>query len=156
MKNWIEEEFIYWKMVNLCSCGWESSVIQSFWYCVFENFCFCFCFVFFFSFFNLKIPTFWIWQQTQLFGIPSLEGVDTLQLQLPKLETILSAQVHSVIQQIRSQRSTYQHLQIVREGEPRETKFFSYFVDDRSRSVHSYNEFLTNLYQRVQAKLQNS
>lgn len=93
---------------------------------------------------------------TQLFGVPSLETVDTLQLRLPKLETTLSAQVNAVIQQIRSQRPTYQHLHIFREGEPREAKFFSYFVDDRSRSVHSYNEFLANLYQRVQAKLQNN
>ena len=107
-------------------------------------------------FFFISFVIHFLKNKTQLFGVPSLENVDTLQLRLPKLETLISSKVHAIIQQIRAQRSTYQNLQIIREGEPREAKFMtSYFVEDRTRSVHSYNEFLTNLYQRVQAKLQN-
>lgn len=47
----------------------------------------------------------------------------------------------------------FQNLQIVKEGEPREIKFFSYLIEDKSKSVHSYYEFMVNLHQRVQAKV---
>jgi len=103
----------------------------------------------------------WIWIAkgaspeliSELFGVPSLDGVDTSTLTLPILENSLSARVQAILNEIRRQRSTWLQPSIAREGEPREIKFFSFLIEDRSKSVHSYYEFLVNLHQRIQAKV---
>jgi len=89
----------------------------------------------------------------QLLGVPTLDNVDTTQVRLLPLNTDVNTRVLNIITEIRAQRPTYMNLYVVREGEPREAKFFSYFVEDRTKSVHSYYEFLVNLHQRIQAKI---
>jgi len=88
-----------------------------------------------------------------LFGISSLESVDTSQLRLVPLENEFSTRVNAIVNDIRSQRPMYMDLAIVREGEPREVKFYTNLVEDRTKSVHSYYEFLVNLHQRIQARI---
>jgi len=88
----------------------------------------------------------------QLFGIPSFDGVDMTQITLPYLENDLSVSVNEIVNALRSSSPTYQTLHVIREGEAREMKWFSYFIEDKTKTVHSYYEFLVNLHQRVQAK----
>jgi len=103
----------------------------------------------------------WIWigktcpaeYTHQLFGIPSFDGVDTSMLTLPVMETSLNQKVNELVNELRNERPSYMPLYVVREGEPREVKFFSFLIQDRSKSVHSYYEFLVNLYQRIQARV---
>lgn len=92
---------------------------------------------------------------SDIFGVTSLDTVDTQGLFLPTLENETSQKIHAIIQYVRESHPTFQPLRIIKAGEPRESKFLnSYFVEDRTKSVHSYYEFLVNLHQRVQAKLQ--
>jgi len=89
----------------------------------------------------------------QIFGVPSLESVDTTQLRLSPLGNEVSNRLIAIVEEIRAQRSNFMNVSVLREGEPRESKFFSYFIEDRTKSVHSYYEFLVNLHQRIQAKI---
>jgi len=91
---------------------------------------------------------------TQLFGVATLEGIDLSQATFPTVNTPLNSRVNAIINDIRRSRSTWMNVQLFREGDPREIKFFGLLVEDRSKSLHSYYEFLVNLHQRIQAKLQ--
>jgi hypothetical protein len=74
-------------------------------------------------------------------------------LRFPKLETPYSARVNAIVDQLRSQRPAWMNVHVVKEGEPREIKFFNALVEDKTKMAHSYYEFLTNLHQRIQAKV---
>jgi len=89
---------------------------------------------------------------TKLFGVPSIEYADTTK-GIPVLDNEYNTRVHNIINTIRAQRPTFMNLVILREGEQREVKFFSYFVEDKTKSLHSYYEFLVNIHQRILAKL---
>lgn len=91
-----------------------------------------------------------------VFSVSSIEAVDTNQTTLPQLDNVLSIRINTIINAIRSSSSFPLQLNIVREGDPREIKFFSYFIEDRTKSVHSYYEFMVYLHQRIQSKLANS
>ena len=88
-----------------------------------------------------------------LLGIPSLEGYDTSTIPLPAIENSYNVRVNNIVNAVRAQRPSFMSLHLVREGEPREIKFFSHLIEDKTKSVHSYYEFLVNLHQRVQAKV---
>ncbi|PRP88472.1 protein transport protein Sec24-like protein [Planoprotostelium fungivorum] len=86
----------------------------------------------------------------EIFGIPTLEGVDLSTLQLPQLETPLSVKLHTVLNAIRSQKSVFLPLRIVREGEGREYLFTQRLVEDKMRNSTSYYDFLVLIHQRIQ------
>jgi hypothetical protein len=61
--------------------------------------------------------------------------------------------LNAFIEEIRSQRPLFMPINVVREGDGRDLRFYSYLVDDKSKNLHSKNEFLVNLHQRIQGKL---
>ena len=69
------------------------------------------------------------------------------------MENEYSHRINNIVAYIRSQRATYQPLYVIREGEPRELKFFAHLVEDKTKNVQSYYEFLISIHQKVQAKL---
>jgi len=91
----------------------------------------------------------------EVFGVPALEALDIHQTRLPQLENSLSGRINAIISVVRASRPTFMTLQFVREGDAKEHKFFSYFIEDRTKTIHSYYEFLMNLHQRIQSKISN-
>lgn len=89
------------------------------------------------------------------FGVASLDVLDTLKMTtyMP-LESELSVRIFNIINAIRAQRPTYQNIYFIKEGEPRETKFFNYLVDDKTKTIPSYFEFLTSLHSKIMSKVQ--
>ena len=70
-----------------------------------------------------------------LFGISSLDGVNSMALNVEPLENPLSHRMCNIINAIRdpAQRSVYQRLYVVRQGEPMEARFSWYLVEDRAK-----------------------
>lgn len=80
-----------------------------------------------------------------IFDMETLEGVDSSQLRLQPLANPLSAYIFAMIDHIRSQRSSYVALYIVRQGDKYHQAFCSYLIADRSQSVMAYPEYLSSL-----------
>lgn len=87
-----------------------------------------------------------------VFGIP-IEHVDPNTIRLPRLENEYSIRVNNIVDAVNASRPNFMTLQIVKEGDAREYKFLQYLVEDKTKTVHSYYEFLVNLHQRIQAKV---
>ncbi len=73
------------------------------------------------------------------------------QIQINK-ETSLGARVSQLIESLRAEKGIYQPLCVLRDGEPSSSRFLSYFVEDRSKTLYSYYEFLMQLQTQVAAK----
>ena len=73
----------------------------------------------------------------QLFGVSSLDGVNTMALSVEPLDNGLSHRMCNIIGAIRdpAQRSVHQRLYVVRQGEPMEARFAWYLVEDRAKYV---------------------
>lgn len=81
-----------------------------------------------------------------VFGTPSFEATDSFAAQatLGTLEDLFSVRLAAVINQVRAERPTpYMQLQVVRQGEPLESRFFASLTEDRTIGLQStYSEFL--------------
>eukprot|EP01090_Pellita_catalonica_P015922 TRINITY_DN441_c0_g1_i4.p1 TRINITY_DN441_c0_g1~~TRINITY_DN441_c0_g1_i4.p1 ORF type:complete len:813 (-),score=121.47 TRINITY_DN441_c0_g1_i4:54-2492(-) len=87
-----------------------------------------------------------------IFGVPSLYTVEEQKLQLPSLDNEVSKKIVSIVAGIRQQRPLFQKLHIIREGDLLGYKFFGHFVEDRTKHLPSYYDFLANLQRNVQQK----
>jgi protein transport protein SEC24 len=86
-----------------------------------------------------------------VFGLSSLDGVDPNAIQINK-ETSLGARVSQLIESLRAEKGIYQPLCVLRDGEPSSSRFLSCFVEDRTKTLYSYYEFLMQLQKQVSAK----
>jgi len=64
----------------------------------------------------------------------------------------IAERVRAIISTINAQHPPYQKLYIIREGDPMEFRFFSHFVEDKSKTLPSYYEFLVSLQRQIQAR----
>ncbi|KAL6066051.1 Protein transport protein Sec24B [Balamuthia mandrillaris] len=88
----------------------------------------------------------------QLFGVSSLAAIE--ELELHRRENEYSVKVCAIVEAIRRERPGLQKLYVIREGDATEIRFFSHFVDDRTKTLPSYYEFLCQLQRQVQTKTQ--
>jgi protein transport protein SEC24 len=91
----------------------------------------------------------------ELFGLPSLINADMSKVSLRQSDDPQSLvnRLARLLDALREGRSIYQPLIIAREGDAiTDTKFFSHFVEDRTKNVYSYYEFLVQLQKQVLAK----
>mgnify|MGYP002391053668 CR=1 FL=1 len=81
-----------------------------------------------------------------LFGVFSLEGVDLSQVSLQAGSSDFTARLCAIIDAIRSERSRFQQLHIVREGDaPMQAFFARYLVEDRANfpgGTYNYGEYM--------------
>lgn len=57
-----------------------------------------------------------------------------------------------LIESLRAEKGIYQPLSVLRDGEPSAARFLSHFIEDRSKTLYSYYEFLVHLQKQVAAK----
>jgi protein transport protein SEC24 len=88
----------------------------------------------------------------QLFGTSHLSTADN-QLELVDQGNDFSSRVCAIVSSLRAQHSSNQKLYIIREGDPLEYRFFAHFVEDRSKTLPSYYEFLCQLQRQVQSRM---
>jgi hypothetical protein len=70
------------------------------------------------------------------------------------MDNDLSNRIMNIIHTIRLQRSNFMQLHFIREGEAREAKFFASLIDDRTKTLPSYFEFLQSIHSKIMAKIQ--
>lgn len=87
-----------------------------------------------------------------LFGVPSLFGVDDALLKLVDQGNDFSQRVVAIVNALRASHPCHQKLYVVREGDPLEYRFFAHFVEDNSKTLPSYYEFLCQLQRQVQTR----
>jgi len=87
-----------------------------------------------------------------LFGVPSLLGIDEAAIQLTQQDNDFSKRVLAIVNALRASHPCHQKLHIIREGDPLEYRFFSHFVEDNSKTLPSYYEFLCQLQRQVQTR----
>jgi len=87
----------------------------------------------------------------ELFGIQSLEKVDTRQLRLLDSSTSdpksLLARVTNILNCLRTSAISYQNLRIFKEGDSIEAIFYSYLIEDRGANLPSFPEFMHHVFQ---------
>ena len=80
-----------------------------------------------------------------LFGVYSLQGVDSKQLTLREEDAVTRDdtlhRVHNVLSYLRAVSSHYQCVFVVQEGEPAEIRFFNLLIEDRNQSAMALSEF---------------
>ena len=83
------------------------------------------------------------------FGVPSLDNVDVSKLSLSAGTDPNGhgARVLNVLTYLRRISSSYQHMYVMREGDPTEVVFFHHMIEDRSMGTMSLQEFVTHMYQ---------
>lgn len=90
----------------------------------------------------------------QLFGVPSVDKIPA-QFVLQQFDNELSKKVNDVVNEIRSQRSSYLRLQLCKKGDPSGLLFLSYMVEDKTPSGPSYVEFLVHIHRQIQNKMEH-
>jgi protein transport protein SEC24 len=88
-----------------------------------------------------------------LFGVSTLEGVNTSTLSIQPDNSDFSSRAHAVIVALRQDRSRHMHLHIIREGDGYAEAYFARFlVEDRANfpgGALSYNEYYTHMLRQV-------
>eukprot|EP00005_Dracoamoeba_jomungandri_P012792 CAMPEP_0174270286 /NCGR_PEP_ID=MMETSP0439-20130205/43913_1 /TAXON_ID=0 /ORGANISM="Stereomyxa ramosa, Strain Chinc5" /LENGTH=642 /DNA_ID=CAMNT_0015359519 /DNA_START=782 /DNA_END=2707 /DNA_ORIENTATION=- len=86
----------------------------------------------------------------QIFGVPVL---DDNHLRLVEQDNEMSRRVMAIVGYIRQYYPGFQQLYVIREGDPMQEEFFSHFIEDRSRNLLSYYEFLDNYNNKFKTSL---
>lgn len=82
---------------------------------------------------------------SDVFGVASLDGVDTARLQLQYRDNDTYVRLDNIITALRQDSVWWQSVTVVREGEPAEARFFWRLVEDRASftgGAVSYSEYL--------------
>ncbi|CAE7197706.1 unnamed protein product [Symbiodinium necroappetens] len=89
-----------------------------------------------------------------VFGVSSFEQIDTNSAEsvVGTRGDPLSTKIANILRQVRLERPTpYMQLHVIRQGEPKENKFFAALIEDRTIGLQStYMEFLTRMGYRPQ------
>ena len=93
----------------------------------------------------------------EVFGIPSLAGIDLNQVQLapPSVENPYASYIHAIIHTIRIQLPMYPKLSIVLQNTPTEQKFAEFMVEDKYFG-QSYEDFLVEIHRMIQQKIKEN
>jgi len=88
----------------------------------------------------------------QVFGLSTLEGVDSATLSLPHLESDLSMRINNMVAHLRRDQFNFQQVSVSREGESRSVDFLNLLVEDRINAQSlSYADFLVHIHRGSQA-----
>lgn len=89
----------------------------------------------------------------QVFGLPSLEGVDTAGLPLPHLDSDISMRINNIIGVLRNKPFIYPQVYIAKEGEQRSAGFINLLVEDRTNPQSlSYADYLCHVHRGSQSQ----
>lgn len=88
----------------------------------------------------------------EMFGVDRFEAIPPGATSIPAIETHINAQTRALVAALRSAHHQFLRVDVVREGDPAEYQFTLALVEDRTRSVSSYFEFMTQLQRSVQSK----
>ncbi|KAA8542857.1 hypothetical protein F0562_024009 [Nyssa sinensis] len=88
----------------------------------------------------------------RLFGISSVDEIPT-QFVLQQYDNPLSKKLNDVVNEIRRHRCSYLCLKLCKKGDPSGMLFYSYMVEDKTRSGLSYVEFLVHIHREIQNKM---
>lgn len=92
-----------------------------------------------------------------VFGVNSLEQVDSNLTELPRLENPFSEQVHQVIQELRRQRAHGMPFSIVRQQlDASEVSFANLLVEDKNLENPSYIDYLCLVHRNIQTEVNRS
>ncbi|KAB0790460.1 hypothetical protein PPYR_15149 [Photinus pyralis] len=90
----------------------------------------------------------------QVFGVPSCVQIDVDKVSLPILDNPLSRAVHSLLLQIREERSRHMRLTLVRQREKLEPIFKHFLVEDKGLdNSSSYVDFLCHMHKEIRSIL---
>ncbi|KAK9850464.1 hypothetical protein WJX84_009840 [Apatococcus fuscideae] len=93
--------------------------------------------------------------QRQLLGVDSIEDVSqekAVPLPLPVLQTPFSQAVHEILHALRTKRTSFMAVEVIKRGGYTEAAFQSALVEDRSPAGSSYVEFLCAVHREIQGK----
>ncbi|ORX60553.1 hypothetical protein DM01DRAFT_1332696 [Hesseltinella vesiculosa] len=89
-----------------------------------------------------------------LFGVDRLDQVDPNMTTMPVLHSELSHQVHAIMDKLKSQRSRYLQLHVIRqELDPLEFTFSTCMTEDRNAEVQTYVDFMCVLHRKIQEEM---
>eukprot|EP00271_Cylindrocystis_brebissonii_P012807 TRINITY_DN3230_c0_g1_i1.p1 TRINITY_DN3230_c0_g1~~TRINITY_DN3230_c0_g1_i1.p1 ORF type:complete len:1229 (+),score=266.22 TRINITY_DN3230_c0_g1_i1:375-4061(+) len=89
----------------------------------------------------------------QLLGVPSVEAIKAGPFALEEYPNEWSQRLNEVVNAIRGQRCSYLRLRLLKRGDPSETAFFNYLIEDRTLSGMAYVEFLVHVHRQIQNKM---
>ncbi|KAF9578123.1 COPII coat Sec23p-Sfb3p heterodimer component, partial [Lunasporangiospora selenospora] len=91
---------------------------------------------------------------TDVFGAPTLDGVDPNMHFLPELATQANTQIRSMIDHLQTQRSKFLGLIVVRQGrEQSELDFANQLVEDKNNDAMSYVDYLCTIHRMIQTEV---
>ena len=61
--------------------------------------------------------------------------------------------LHNIINSIRQSHRSFEPLNIIKQGEVGEMKFFTYLVEDKGLDTMNYVDFLCHVHRQIQGKL---
>lgn len=88
-----------------------------------------------------------------LFGVKSVDELVSGPYLLPLLDNPLSKRAADIVNTIRLLRSSYLRMRLVKRGDPLESTFLAYLIEDRSQAGMSYVEFLVYVHRQIQNKM---
>jgi protein transport protein SEC24 len=93
---------------------------------------------------------------SDVFGISgyTVDALHVSELSLLPLNNDVSTRIQAIIESIRKNRPAYQSLQIFKQGEPLEQRFFFYLVEDKAQDAMSYVDFLCHIHKQIQHNVQ--
>jgi len=83
-----------------------------------------------------------------LFGVTRVDQVEIL----PVLENEVNMRARSLVEALRRIHHQFLRVEIIREGDRNEANFLLYLIEDRSRNITSYAEFMVQLQRSVTSK----
>ncbi|KAI7865779.1 Sec23/Sec24 trunk domain-containing protein [Spinellus fusiger] len=92
-----------------------------------------------------------------VFSVSRLDQLDATMMTLPFLATEISHKIHTMMEQLQSEKSMYLRLHIVRqEMDPIEFMFSTWMTEDRNAEVQTYVDYMCLLHRRIQEEIKKS
>ncbi|PKK64784.1 hypothetical protein RhiirC2_665880 [Rhizophagus irregularis] len=111
---------------------------------------------------NGHILIFWIGRQissefiNNVFGVDSIEKINSKLYSLPELENPTSIRIRSIISYLQTQRSKYLRLTIARmQIDATEIEFHNLLVEDENNGAMSYVDYLCYIHKQIQTEVNN-
>ncbi|CAG8657181.1 5507_t:CDS:10 [Rhizophagus irregularis] len=111
---------------------------------------------------NGHILIFWIGRQissefiNNVFGVDSIEKINSKLSSLPELENPTSIRIRSIISYLQTQRSKYLRLTIARmQIDATEIEFHNLLVEDENNGAMSYVDYLCYIHKQIQTEVNN-
>ncbi|GES88569.1 Sec23/Sec24 family protein [Rhizophagus clarus] len=111
---------------------------------------------------NGHILIFWIGRQVSsefinnVFGVDTIEKIDSKLSSLPELENPTSIRIRSIISYLQTQRSKYLRLTIARmQIDATEIEFHNLLVEDENNGAMSYVDYLCYIHKQIQTEVNN-